>query len=231
MICPKCGHQRTQNDDPAIPDYRCPACEIVYHKYGKPVAQPSHNRAETAGEETRNTKELRELEYARIAREVGDDRFFTRKELDHLPKILMAGEKVLSFSSGLMDGNTWLIALTDKRILFIDKGLIFGVKQASIDLDKINTVEGKTGIILGSIVIQDGAASRIIKNVPKSTVIPFTNKVRDAIEMRKKGHHQQPNLDPVERLEKLAALFEKGLLTKVEFEQQKAALLRSSLRN
>ena len=81
-------------------------------------------------------------EYKRIAKATGDDRFFTKKELNHLPKVLMNGDQVLTFSSGLMDGKTWLIALTDKRILFLDKGLLFGLRQTTIPVDKISAVSG-----------------------------------------------------------------------------------------
>ena len=62
-------------------------------------------------------KELKN-EYEKIAKEMGDDQFFTKKELNYLPEILMEGEQVLAFTSGLMDNNTWLISLTDKRIIF-----------------------------------------------------------------------------------------------------------------
>ena len=37
------------------------------------------------------SKEELDREYKRIAREVGDDRFFTKKELRHLPEILLEG--------------------------------------------------------------------------------------------------------------------------------------------
>ena len=60
---------------------------------------------------------------------MGDDQFFTKKELKHLPEILREGEQLLAFTSGIMDGNTWLISLTDRRIIFLDKGMIWGLKQ------------------------------------------------------------------------------------------------------
>ena len=171
----------------------------------------------------------RKAECARIATKLGDDQFFTKKELNHLPEILMSGEQVLAFTSGLMDGNTWLITLTDKRIIFLDKGMIYGLKQAIIDLDKVNSISGKTGIFFGDISIQDGAANRTITNVWKKTVVKFTNEVRDAIEARKNAHRQPAAAlhqdDVATKLEKLAALMEKGILTREEFAQQKAKLL------
>ena len=172
----------------------------------------------------------RKREYDRIAKEVGDDQFFTKKELNHLPEILSDGEQVLAFSSGLMNGNTWLITLTDKRIIFLDKGMIYGLKQTMIDLDKVNSISGQTGIIFGKISIEDGASSWQINQVWKKTVVTFTNKVRDAIEARKSASRHatapQSNGDEViTKLEKLAALFEKGIINQDEFTQQKARIL------
>src|SRR4051794_39270494 len=118
---------------------------------------------------TASPEEL-EAEWSRLAAATRDDRFFTRKELRHLPTVLASGEQVLGFASGLMDGTTWLIALTDRRILFLDKGMLFGLKQVSIDLDKINAVSGKTGLLLGKIQIEDGATNRTIDNVRKGSV-------------------------------------------------------------
>jgi len=41
MICPKCGHERSDKDDPLIPDYECPSCGIVYAKYQQKIKQRS----------------------------------------------------------------------------------------------------------------------------------------------------------------------------------------------
>ncbi len=42
----------------------------------------------------------RKKEYDRIAKEIGDDNFFTKKELNYLPEALADGEQVLAFTSG-----------------------------------------------------------------------------------------------------------------------------------
>lgn len=172
----------------------------------------------------------RKAECDRIARELGDDQFFTKKELNHLPEILFDGEQVLAFTSGFMDGNTWLITLTDKRIIFLDKGMVFGLKQAVIDLDKVNAVACATGLFFGTISIQDGASTRTIDNVWKKTAVKFTNKVHDAIEARKAVSRPQAavssaGVDIASQLERLVALKDKGVLTQEEFNQQKAKLL------
>jgi hypothetical protein len=52
MICPKCRHERSDNDDPLIPDYQCPACGIIYAKY-KPLDEQGK---EIANNVTENVK-------------------------------------------------------------------------------------------------------------------------------------------------------------------------------
>ena len=131
-------------------------------------------------------KELRK-EYKRIARATGDDQFFTKKELFHLPTVLMDEEQVLAFSSGIMDGNTWLIALTDRRVIFLDKGLLFGMRQTTVPIGKISAVSGETGIVFGKIIIGIGHGEKKITSVLKHTVLPFTNKLQEVIEAGASG--------------------------------------------
>lgn len=135
---------------------------------------------------TATTDQLKHV-YNAIASELGDDRFFTTKELDVLPKILAPMEQVLSFSSGLMDGNTWLIVLTNERILFVDKGMIYGLKQTSIELENIVSIQGETGLMFGIIRISSAASPHEIRNVWKRTVNQFVNKVRLAAAAKKRG--------------------------------------------
>ena len=189
--------------------------------YGTPVTFDFKNASASA----------LKAEYNRIAKLTGDDQFFTRKELVHLPEVLATSEQVLGFCSGLMGGTTWLIALTDRRILFLDKGLLFGLKQVSIDLDKVNAVTGSTRLVFGQIEIEDGARNRIITNVQKRTVVAFTNLVRDAIETRKRPSappsipFSSTSTDTIDRLERLAALRREGVLTEDEFLAQKSKIL------
>ena len=126
-------------------------------------------------------KELRE-EYNRIARAMGDDTIFTSKELHHLPKILLEEEQILAFSSGFMDGNSWLIALTDRRVVFLDKGFLYGLRQTTVPINKISAVSGETGMLYGKITIGVGHGEWKITRVLKRTVLPFTNKLQEVIE-------------------------------------------------
>lgn len=170
-------------------------------------------------------------EYKRIAQEMGDDQFFTKRELAYLPSALADGEQVLAFSSGLMDSKTWLIVLTDRRILFLDKGMLFGLKQTAIELDKVTAVSGRTGLIFGEIEVQEGTNTTVIKWVVKKTVARFANKARDAIHDLKYKVEPLPETevlvgdDAISKLDRLGDLLAKGVITQEEFSQQKEKLL------
>ena len=159
------------------------------------------------------------------------DTFGTKKEIRYLPEILSNDETVLSLTSGLMDGNTWLIVCTERRVIFLDKGMIYGLKQRETPLEKINSVEQKTGMMFGSIGIWDGAAHMEIKNVMKKTVKPFVEAVNRAREgLKVAEEHEQPpsagkGSDITSQLERLADLRERGFLTDPEFRAQKAKIL------
>ena len=101
---------------------------------------------------TASKDQLKE-EMKRLAATVSDVPFGTKKEFFHLPEVLSSGEQPLAIASGMMDGNTWLITLTNKRVIFLDKGMLFGVKQVDINLSNIVSVGGKTGLLLGKVRI------------------------------------------------------------------------------
>lgn len=131
---------------------------------------------------TTATPEERKRLYDRIAAEMNDDRFFTTKELALLPKIMTSDEWLYGFSSGFMNNSTWLIVLTSKRVIFLNKNLMWGHEETSIGLGKINSVQKKTGIMFGTIMLHDGSREYAITNVWKKSVIPFTNRLDRAIE-------------------------------------------------
>lgn len=178
--------------------------------------------------------ELKE-EFKRLAKISGDASFGTKKEFFHLPKILNTGETPLAIASGMMDGNTWLITLTNQRVIFLDKGMLFGVKQVDINLNNIASVGGKTGLLLGEIMISTSGQNYTIKNVAKTSVIPFTNLVNEtrnkpssSEEVQAKKNPEKKAFDDVmDKIERLAEMKAEGILTDEEFQLQKQKLLNS----
>lgn len=167
-------------------------------------------------------------EYRRIAAETGDDRLFTRKELNYLPDVLSEGEQVLAFVSGILDGTSRLVTLTQWRIIFLDKGLLYGLKQTDIELDKVYAVTAETGLVLGKIRIQVGSRERKVSQVSKKAAVAFANKVRDVLRSRSSTEDSSAPArgDSIAHLERLADLKERGVLTDAEFAQQKMKILQ-----
>lgn len=179
------------------------------------------------------TPEERKAKYDEIAKKIGDDQFFTKKELNYLPEILKDGEQVLAFTSGLMDGTTWLLVLTDKRIIFLDKGMIYGLKQETMNLSVIQSIGCTTGIFFGTINITHGGKSVKIENVWKKTVKVFTNMIQEQMDIINNSNvksnitnnEEHKEEDKYDKIEKLYKLKEKGIITEEEFNKEKEKIL------
>lgn len=159
---------------------------------------------------------------------LGDfDQWFTKKEMKYLPEIIDAGEQIKAMTSGVHEGNTWLIVATDRRLLFLDKGMIYGLKQMEMPLAQITTLSHKTGLMFGEIEIDTAGGKKKIETIVKKDVAKFADIVSGLV---KKVHSNDnvapsPQVDVATQLEKLAELKSKGILTEEEFQEQKTKLL------
>jgi len=163
-------------------------------------------------------------------RALGDfHQWFTKKEVRHLPTVLNSGETIRAVTSGVYQGNTWLVTVTDQRILFLDKGMFYGVTQVELPLRQINTISYKTGLLYGELRLVTGSGKSVVKKIRKVEVEKITSIVSSLV----RGAHSpttQPktptaSVDVASQLERLAKLMERGILTKDEFTAQKAKLL------
>lgn len=161
--------------------------------------------------------------------------FYTKKEIKYLPQILVEGEKILAITSGFSDGRTVLAVCTNRRVLFLDKGMFFGLRQWQMALDRIQSIDGDYALLFGRIRFWDGAAPMVMTMVLASTIDPFIKSTRQAIDDFRKlsfqeltqSHHSAPAgaHDIAGQIERLAKLVDSGHLTQAEFQQQKAKLL------
>ena len=104
-----------------------------------------------------------------------------RKEVRYLPDIMEPDEIVRGAARGAMGGTTWLVVCTDRRIIFVDKGWLFGLKQTEIPLDAVSSVTHKTSMVLGSFeILGAGLSGMAVKNVEKGAVAKFARAVQTA---------------------------------------------------
>lgn len=161
------------------------------------------------------------------------DTFGTKKEVKALPEILNDNETIQYATSGFVDGNTVLIVLTQKRILFIDKGLIFGIKSTEIPLDMVNGVSYSKGLLFGKVSITNGAVTTLVEQVDKNTAPIMVNKIKESSEKYKESLHNALSsnisgatpLDGPDQIKKYKDLLDDGIITQEEFNAKKKQIL------
>ena len=159
------------------------------------------------------------------------DLFGTKKEVRELPNVLRNDEIIMYATSGFVDGNTWLITCTDKRIVFLDKGMIYGLKQVDIPIEKINSVSHKKGLIFGSVTIHHGSDSMEVSQIRKDTLNPLVDVINNEIEKHKTQNKDQSQgssditYSAADEILKFKALLDADVITKEEFEKKKNEIL------
>lgn len=175
---------------------------------------------------------------------VGLDSFGTKKELNVLANYLEEDEIVFALTSGIMvqtetsnsfdfGANTWLVALTSERFLFLDCAMMTSsVDTQSIRHDKVQAVSASQGWVLGKIMVDLGSRVLVIDNCQKATVsvvADLANKWLKELQKQKSTTVSNANApaeeSPLDKLEKLAKLLAMGALTDEEFKAAKAKIL------
>ncbi len=164
--------------------------------------------------------------------------FYTHKEIRYLPKVLGEGENILALTSGYLDGRTWLAVCTNRRVLLINRGMFFGLRQQQMNLDRIQAIESSYTIFFGSIRIWDGASAIGINLVLKSSIMPFVKTTQDAMDNYKRHmvhdiasnvqYARTTNISMTDELERLSKLKAAGHLSEAEFAAAKLKLLESA---
>ncbi len=87
-------------------------------------------------------------------------KWFVGKELRALPNILVEGEEIGFLTSGY-DGkrNTTLVVATNKRLMVLDSGLVYGSDDRVFPYSKINSIRGERGLIFGKLRISTAGMS------------------------------------------------------------------------
>jgi hypothetical protein len=155
------------------------------------------------------------------------------KEVKRLASHLWEGEQVERMAQGQRpdDATAGLLVLTDKRLLYVKEGM-FGHKTEDFPLDKISSVDWKSGMATGTLTVSAMGNEKKIKNLNKEDGKEMTDLLRNrtfgaqqVAPVADSAQAGQPAPDIPDQIRKLGELRDAGVLTEEEFEAKKNELL------
>ncbi|MFN1216145.1 PH domain-containing protein [Chryseobacterium kwangjuense] len=152
---------------------------------------------------------------------------FARKEIRELPEILSRTEKIIYLVEGRNKTTNHHIVLvaTDRRLVFVDKEFMYGLKVEDFSYDKVSSIQYETSLMLGSIDVHVSDNIVEIDGVGKYEAELFCERVRDFMARPKDYIQNIPEPTVLDQLEQLGRLKESGVLSEEEFNEQKRKLL------
>lgn len=111
---------------------------------------------------------------------------------DETIKYVFAGQKN---NSSISTPNTFVIALTDKRLLFARKRLLFGYFFYAVTPDMFNDLKVNSGIIWGKIIIDTVKELAIISNISKDALSEIETSITQHMAEEKKKYFSKKDLN------------------------------------
>ena len=157
------------------------------------------------------------------------------KEVKAMKDILWEDEIIEDAIRGLYKSKNGMLVSTNKRLVFVEKGTLWGLKVEDFPYDKISSIQYDLGMIAGEITIFSSGNKAKIDMVIKSECARFAEHVRARItgvstnqaKIAANKKISSNNEDLLEKLERLAKLKQDGILTENEFITAKKKLLES----
>lgn len=170
---------------------------------------------------------------AQLGRLSSVSRLFGRREIKELPNILWDDEDLRDIVQGLYDNGQGILVATTRRLVFVNKGMVYGLKVEDFSYDRVTSIQYETKMMFGTITIFGSGNKAVVSQVtPKARAKSFAESVRALISETKEPAvaappvaPTAPGIDPIAQLEKLAELKDRGILTEEEFAAKKKQLL------
>ncbi|HHY21621.1 MAG TPA: hypothetical protein GX525_07015 [Bacilli bacterium] len=163
-------------------------------------------------------------------REIGKfDTWGTKKEINELPKIIFENETIKFLTSGIYNGNTAIIVTTDQRIIFLDKGLLYGTTKSDMPIDKVDSVSFKKGLVQSTITILSASIQYKMNAIPNTDIDRLVDTINNCINESKdfsKKEVSGSSLSVADEILKFKELLDMGIITLEEFNLKKNELLR-----
>lgn len=150
-----------------------------------------------------------------------------RRELKRLPEKLGEGEEVLNLAGGTVGSKQGLVVVTNERLMFYAAGVV-GEHTEEFAYRSISSIEASTSMMSGKLrVYVSGNKAEITSVMPKGAVNEIAEYVRARLGT---AASSPPPVAPAgdgagDRLRKLAALRDEGLISDAEYESKRAEML------
>ena len=105
-------------------------------------------------------------------------------------KYIFAGQKN---AKSIAIPNTFVIALTNKRLLFARKRMMFGYFFYAVTPDMFNDLTVHSGLIWGKVYIDTVKETMILSNIDKAALDPIETQVTEYMMKEKKKYQDNPN--------------------------------------
>ena len=162
----------------------------------------------------------------------GGSKFFGFKEIKELPNILWEDEVVECLVQGVYGNGMGILCSTNKRLVFVDKGMLYGLKVEDFPYDKITSIQYETGMLMGKITIFASGNKADIDHIDKKQARDFGEYVRARVTASAESAAPQASAAPavhinqkLDALERLSKLKEAGVLTDEELQAEKAKIM------
>lgn len=158
----------------------------------------------------------------------GGSTFLGKAEIKELPNILWEDEEIKKASQGFYQNGNGLLVATNKRVIFLNKGIFGGLQVEDFSFDKISSIQYNVGFITGDITIFASGNKATVKNIEKGSVRDFADYLRANLDKKDSSELSKPiknEEDVISKLERLASLKEKGILSEDEFQTEKKKIL------
>lgn len=157
------------------------------------------------------------------------DLTFVKKEIKALPEVLDDTETIKYACSGVLDGHTWLVVCTNKRVIFLNKNMVFGMDQKEIPLTVINAVSYSKQFVSGTVSITNGANVTGIEKINAVAAPIMAKTIREQMAAIKSPAPSQTAVQPTpdipDEIRKYKQLLDDDIITKEEFDAKKKELL------
>jgi len=162
-----------------------------------------------------------------LSRDKLTHRYGVRRELKHAPELLAEGEEVLNLANGSYEDNQGLILVTDRRVIFFEKGMVRS-HQEDFPYGKIGSIQTGTKMFGGHLTIYvSGNKAEIKRVIPKERVQEIGDYVRSRITEGAPAPAAAPAAAPDhgDRLRRAKGMLDDGLISAEEYEAKRQEIL------